>query len=260
MSAPTRDPELLIGPYEPTNMREDIGALLVHRRTRLDTLLLVGGTLVVAAGVFLRFWEPSALWLDEALSVNIASLPLTQIPHALSHDGAPPLFYVLLHFWMIPFGTSDFAARALAGVTSVVALPFFWHAGRRLGGRTTAWVTFFLAAASPFAINYATTVRMYSLMMLLSVLGYLALSRALESPTRNRLIGVGLVTAAILYTHYWGLFLVAVTMIWLGVRIFWERRPNGAADLAERLAVRKVFGAVIIGSLAFLPWAPVFVF
>jgi hypothetical protein len=39
-----------------------------------------------------------------------------------------------------------------------------------LGGRTVGWVTFFLAVSSPFAINYATSARMYSLMILLSVL------------------------------------------------------------------------------------------
>ena len=56
--------------------------------------------LVVASGVGLRFWAPTPLWLDETLSVNIARLPLTQIPRALAHDGAPPLYYVLLHVWM----------------------------------------------------------------------------------------------------------------------------------------------------------------
>ena len=54
------------------------------------------------------------LWLDEALSVNIARLPLGDIPGALRHDGAPPLYYVLLHLWMRVFGTGDGAVRALA--------------------------------------------------------------------------------------------------------------------------------------------------
>ncbi len=44
-------------------------------------------------------------------------------------------------------------------------------------------MAFFLFLTSPFAINYATTARMYSLMILLSLLGYLALSRAFENPT-----------------------------------------------------------------------------
>ena len=82
----------------------------------------------------MRFWTRSDLWLDEALTVNIARLPLHEIPSFLSRDGAPPLYYVLLHFWMGWFGTSDVAVRSLAGVFGVVTVPLAWLAGRRLGG------------------------------------------------------------------------------------------------------------------------------
>src|ERR1700677_2484523 len=88
-------------------------------RRPVPTGLCIAGALVVVAGVALRFWTPSALWLDEAISVNIAKLPLRQIPQALSHDGAPPLYYVVLHYWMLIFGQGDVAVRALSGVVSV---------------------------------------------------------------------------------------------------------------------------------------------
>ncbi|HEY3811083.1 MAG TPA: glycosyltransferase family 39 protein [Acidimicrobiales bacterium] len=222
---------------------------LVHRELRLVHPVLVAvGAVAVVVGVVLRFWAPTPLWLDEAISVNIARLPLTQIPRALAHDGAPPLYYVLLHGWMAVFGHSDFAVRALSGVTSVVSLPLFWAAGRRLGGRPVAWVTFFLAVSSPFAINYATSARMYSLMILWTVLGFLAVSRALEAPRPGRLLAVGAVTAAVLYTHYWGLYLVLVTGAWLA----WRTWRTGRGGLVLR--------ATIVGALAWLPWAPVFVF
>lgn len=210
---------------------------------------LVGVALIaVVVGVVLRFWAPTPLWLDESISVNIAKLPVSQIPRALSHDGAPPLYYVLLHYWMAVFGRGDFAVRALSGLTSVCTLPFFWAAGRRLGGRPVAWVTFFLALTSPFAIDYATSARMYSLMILWSVLGYLALSRALTEPSRGRLVAVGAVTAALLYTHYWGLYLVAVVGAWLLWRIW--RAGQGWP----------VLRAMIGGTLLWVPWAPVFLY
>ena len=211
-------------------------------------VILVAGSIAIVAGVVLRFWAPTALWLDEALSVNIARLPLGHIPQALSHDGAPPLYYVLLHFWMALFGRSDLAVRSLSGLTSVVSLPFFWVAGRRLGGRKVAWVTFFLALTSPFAINYATSARMYSLMILLSLLGYLAISRAFENPTPGRLLGVAAVTAALLYTHYWGLYLVVVAGAWVA----WRVRTTGRG----RTVLRAMLGGVVL----WLPWAPVFAY
>ncbi len=211
-------------------------------------LLLVAGAVAVVVCVALRFWTPSALWLDETISVDISRLPLTQIPHALSHDGAPPLYYVILHFWMRLFGEGDFAVRSLSGLISVGTLPLFWIAGRRIGGRPVAWVSFFLALSSPFAINYATVTRMYSLMIAVSLLGYLALSAAYENPSRWRLIGLGACTAAVLYTHYWGIYLVVAAGAWL----LWRIRVSGRGKPA--------FKAMFVGGLFWLPWAPVFVF
>jgi mannosyltransferase len=209
---------------------------------------MAAGAIAIVAGVALRFYAPTALWLDETISVNIAKLPVSQIPRALAHDGAPPLYYVLLHYWMDLFGRSDVAVRALSGLTSVVSLPVFWIAGRRVGGRTVAWVTFFLALSSPFAINYATTTRMYSLMILLSLLGFLALSSTYEAPTRGRQVALGAVTAGLLYTHYWGVYLVLVAAAWL----IWRIRRTGQGRPALR--------AMIVGTVLWLPWAPVFAY
>ena len=58
------------------------------------------------------------------------------LPTFLKRDGAPPLYYVLLHGWMGVFGDSDLAVRSLSGVIGVVTVPLVWLAGRRFGGRT----------------------------------------------------------------------------------------------------------------------------
>ena len=100
-------------------MPEEVPAL--SGRTRI--VVGVGVGLVVAAGLFLRFWTRSGLWLDEALTVDVARLPLHEIPNALKHDGAPPLYYYLLHFWIALFGQSNDAVRALSGVLAVLTLP-----------------------------------------------------------------------------------------------------------------------------------------
>src|SRR5256886_13647238 len=165
---------------------------------------------VVAIGVGLRFSARSDLWLDEALTVNVARLPLPRLPEALRHDGAPPLYYVLLHGWMRLFGTSDFAVRSLSSICSVASLPLAWMAGRRVGGRTAAVGTLVVVASSPFAIRYGTEARMYALVGLLVLVGFLALSKALQKPTAGRLAAIGLVTAAPLLSHHRaGVLLVA---------------------------------------------------
>lgn len=210
-----------------------------------------GATALVVVGVALRCWSPSHLWLDEALSVNIARLPLGDIPHALRHDGSPPLYYLLLHGWMRLFGAGDVAARSLSGVLSIAALPVMWFAGRRAGTRATAGAALILFASSPFAIRYATEARMYSLVMLLFLLGYLALARALERPTPSRLAAVSIVTGALLVSHYWAIYLVVLV---LGLLVHRVRR--GPCPVEARRAVL----AVLAGTLLFLPWLPAFLY
>lgn len=212
-----------------------------------------GVALVVVAGVVLRFWTRSALWLDEALTVDIARLPLHEIPTYLRRDGAPPLYYVLLHFWMGAFGTSDVAVRALSGVLSVATLPVAWLAGRRLGGRAVGWTLAVVLASAPFAVYYATEARMYSLVMLLTACGLVAIGRALERPRPGNLVALAVVVAALLYSQYWAVYLTGALGVWL-VWEGWRGRP------AWRVPARWMLGATAVGCLAFVPWLPTFLF
>ena len=97
------------------------------RRGRLPAVPSGLGTLVVAGlvalGVAARFFSTSDLWLDEALSANIAKLPVGDLFEALKHDGHPPLYYLLLHYWMEVFGEGDVAVRALSGICTSSFLP-----------------------------------------------------------------------------------------------------------------------------------------
>jgi mannosyltransferase len=217
-------------------------------------------SIVILAGVAGRFLAPSGLWLDEALSVNIAKLPLEQMPGALVQDGSPPLYYLLLHYWMSLFGQGDFAVRALSGIISVATLPLLWAAGYRVGGRPTAWAALLLGASSPWAIYYATDTRMYSLMAFEAVLWFLAVRRALELPSRGRLIAVGLVTGALMYTHYWDLYLVGVGGAWALWRSWAEHRTGQRPPYACPGAAERVLWAMLGGVAVWLPWSPVFVF
>ena len=216
--------------------------------------LTVGWVVVAVAAVAcvaLRFWTRSHLWLDEALSVNIALLPVADIPEALRHDGHPPLYYFLLHAWMSVFGETDRVVRALSGVFAVAALPLMWFAGRRLGGRTVAWLALVVLALNPWAVRFATEARMYSMVVFLVLAGYLLVMAALDRRSMWLLVGIAVVTAALVLTHYWALYLVTATVALIALRL---RRPE------TRTAALRVLVAIGAGSLAFLPWLPSFAY
>jgi hypothetical protein len=219
--------------------------------TRRSSVLTGLVALVCLVGVVVRLHSASGLWLDEALSVNIARLPLDQLLEALRHDGSPPLYYLLLHGWMDVFGTSTTAVRALSGVFAVAALPLMWLLARRLADRATAWVALLLLATSPFAVRYATETRMYAMVLALVLAGGLALVAALERPDVRRLAGVAVLTGALMLTHYWALYLLTV----VGAVLLWLSRRG-----PQPAAARRCVAAMLAGGLLFLPWLPSFLF
>ena len=205
----------------------------------------------MVVGTVLRWMADPGLWLDEALGVNIADLPLGDLVDALRRDGHPPLYPVLLKGWMGVFGEGDLAVRSLSMVLATVTLPLAWLAGRRLAGRIAGWSALALLALSPFAVRYASEARMYALVSLLTVLGVLLVAAGLRRPSLLVAAGVAVVVAALLLTHYWSLWLVASAAAFLVLVAI--RQPELRAR-AGRLLV-----ALAVGCLAFLPWLPVFV-
>ncbi len=213
-----------------------------------------GVVVAIAAGVVLRFAARSDLWLDEALTVDIARLPLDQIRSALVRDGAPPLYYVLLHGWIQVFGAGDVAVRALSGLFGVATILVVYQAGRRIAAdparsRGVAAAAAVIVATSPYAVHYSTETRMYTLTMLLVALGVLVGIDAWREPTFLRLVAVALVGAGLLYTLYWSIFLLGI--VGLGLLGLAVRGDDRARDRARRLVVA-LAGSVFV----FIPWLP----
>jgi uncharacterized membrane protein len=234
-----------------TLVAEGIDAEPAPVKSRRSSLLppnpaTVAVAAAVALGIVLRFVQRSPLWLDEALSVNIARLPVGDLLEALRHDGHPPLYYLLLHWWMALVGEGDVAVRALSGIFAVAALPLAWVAGRRLAGVSGGRWALVVVALSPYWVRYGTETRMYSLVMLLVLGGYLMLVDALERPRAWRLAGLAVVSGLLLLTHYWSFYLLASVGAVLAVRAW--RRPEG------RVATVRVLAAIAAGGLLFLPW------
>ncbi len=212
-------------------------------------LVAVAGT--VLAGGVLRFATTSALWLDEAQSVTVSALPFGEITGALGRDGLPPVYYWLLHAWISLFGEGDVAVRSLSGVLAVLSLPLIYLAGRQLAGPVAGFAALVLLAVNPFAIRYATEARMYSLIVLLVLTGFLLVEASVRLPKPWRLVGVALVAGLLMLTHYWTFWLVGAAALVLARR--WLRGPAEGRSGALRTLL-----AVGAGGLFFLPWLPTF--
>jgi len=96
---------------------------------------------------------------------------------------------------------------------------------------------------------------MYSLVVLLTLIGFLALARLLTSPRLHPLdiIGVALVTGLLVLTQYWALYVVGAVgaiLLWGSFRGTPARRPRYRGALI----------AMVAGMVLFVPWLPTFWF
>src|SRR5438309_4346260 len=144
--------------------------------------------------------------MNEAITTRTSAHPLGDIPGLLRHDGAPPLFYMLLHFWMQAFGTGESATHALSLLFGLLTVPVGMWAGWSLFGRRAGLMAATLFAFNAFLTRYAQETRMYELMGLLGLIATTAFLHAFVFRRRGYLIVFALAQALMLYTHAWGVF------------------------------------------------------
>jgi mannosyltransferase len=156
------------------------------------------------------------MWLDEAVSADHARLGLSALWKVItSSDPNMGLYYVLLHFWVLVFGSSEAAVRSMTVVLAGLATPATALLGRRLFGRAAGLIAGLALAVAPFFVEYEQTARSYALVVLLVVLSSYLFVAALEQPKRTTLVGYAVVSALSIYTHYFAAYVLLVQLLTL---------------------------------------------
>lgn len=187
-------------------------------------------------------------WIDEGISVGISSQPLSAIPALLNQDGAPPLYYVLLHGWMSLFGSSEAATHLLSLLFALAVVPASLWAGWSLFGRRAGWFCAGLAALNPFLATYANETRMYSLVVLLGLTSIATFLHAFVFGRRRYLPAFVVLLTLLLYTHNWGLF--------FGLAVGLAVIPSALSQPDPRRTLRDAVLAFGTVALLYAPWLP----
>ena len=145
---------------------------------------------ITAAGGMLRAWAigQKGLWLDETFSVWLAAQPLGPMLAWIAQiDQHPPLYYILLHFWITVVGDGPAAVRLLSALLGTLTIPVIFFLGRRLLGSTAGLLAALILALSPFHVRFAQETRMYALLMFNAAVALLALVYLLKGSSAGRL-------------------------------------------------------------------------
>jgi uncharacterized membrane protein len=264
-----------------------------------NTLLLL--TLLLAWGLRSYKLDAQSLWYDEAVTAHVAAQGIAELTRWTAEDIQPPLYYYVVAGWTRLTGRSEWALRFPSAFFGVLTVPLLWAVARRLFGRgrlgrPTALIAALLTAISPLYVYYAQEARMYTQLTFLGALAGYALLRAVttndERPTADGIprsslyalrstlhasrwwIAFGLVATAMLYTHYFGAFLLLAYALcfaaaWVGGIVRAGRgpdpsglgKPEGSGGHRPfgfgktRRVWRAALSALAI-LLLYLPWLP----
>jgi uncharacterized membrane protein len=209
--------------------------------------------LVCLLALGLRLWKIGAesYWADEWFSRWRAYAPALDSIRGDGMKTTSPLYYLLLKPWVFVFGDSEVALRLPSALAGALAIPLVARIGARLFDRATATAAALFMAVSAYHVSYSQEARMYSLVVLL---GLLSTERYLACRDRasgwNR-AGYIVSSAAILYTHYFGGFVLVAHGAAAAVAALRDRDNRRALVLWAR--------DIVAVSVAFAPWCLVLV-
>lgn len=202
---------------------------------------------ILAASLGLRCiaLQSRGIQYDDAFSILLSGRSLAEIVRGTAADTMPPLYYFLLHFWLL-LGRDLWYLRLFSVLLSMGGVLLIFALVRELGGENAGIVAAALAGISPLQIYHAQDIRMYALLQLAQA-GYLwCFARLwrrgfdLAGHWTNWLGLVAFGTLA-MYTHNLAIFALVVPDVFLLLQRDWRR-------LTRLLAAQ-----VLIGLLA-LPW------
>jgi uncharacterized membrane protein len=212
-----------------------------------------------------------SFWGDEILTASFASRSPAEVVDWTAEDIHPPLYYLLAGGFtrlIVPLGASrepglasDWLWRFPSAITVVLTVAVTYRLAlelaedsRRAKPPLAALFAALLLCLAPVGIRYGQEARMHALFMFFSALSTWLFFRAWRRPQqKGRWLTFALVTAANLYTMYFGFLILAaqagflVAALWSRpVRSWWQSPALRYFSLAAGSAL-----------LLYLPWWPV---
>ena len=229
------------------NRRKSSGRRMISAFSKKDFILPL---LVVLAAAALRFFQLGffSMWFDEAYSWHLANQSVRRIIELARIDNTPPVYHILLHFWLKLGAESDFAVRLLPAAFGIASIWMTYKLGDLLYGRKIGITAAIISAVSFQLVHYSQENRMYSLQVLLGVVStYYFLLGLRKGGYVNWSVWI-LANAVNFYNHLFTVLLVFAQWLFY-ISFFKEHRKH----------LPCWFAANVILLLLYLPWAAVIV-
>lgn len=160
--------------------------------------------IVVIANIVLRFFNISnhSYWFDEIIWIDIGEWEITKIvEHCRTQDPNPPLYPIILHYWVKLFGISEIGVRALAAISVSLAAGVLYIFAHDFFNKQTAIFASLMFFTSNELFYYSQEARPYALIILFAVLSNFAFFSLIKKPNFLNAILLGAFNAILFYLH-----------------------------------------------------------
>lgn len=211
--------------------------------------------LIFLLGLFLRIYHlgTESLWLDEIFSVDMSRLSPINIVKEILRQGesSPPLYYALLHYWVIVFGDSEFASRLFSVIPGSLSVLLIYKFCKELFNKNAGLIAALIMAVSVYQIKYSQEARTYSLIVFLMLLSNYLFLRLLSGYRFKYALGYIFVTASLMYAHYYSVFYIAAQNIYVFTKLILN--PRGEWPAFKRwIALQFILFVVLLPELMLL--------
>lgn len=202
------------------------------KRTLIEIVFLI--TFIV---ISVNVSNGKSIWRDEAFSLLLAQNSVIDIIRVTIQDFNPPIFYILLHFWIQIFGTSELMVRLLplTFMLGTIVLMFkirgslfkYLNIISRSNKETSSskkvsemkfqeihiWmfsiIYYLLIVSSNVLIYFSAELRPYAMQIFLVLLSSILSVRLIYLKSRHEYIWLMLTNSLLIYTHTMGIMWVA---------------------------------------------------
>ncbi len=164
----------------------------MNEESEIDSLAPWLVIIITLIGYGLRVFTigNKGLWLEETFSVWVANHSVVDMLHLIAKiDQHPPLYYLLLHYWIALRGATPASVHLLSALFGTATIPVIYLIGKRMSGVVVGLAAAMILAFSPFNIRYAQEARMYTLLTFNAAVAIYALVRLLTDSRSVKPIG-----------------------------------------------------------------------
>lgn len=159
-----------------------------------------------------------SLWLDEAISVNKAKMPIeTIVPTFSIYDFHPPVHYWFLNIWIKIFGDQVWVMRLSSILFSLITIWLVYKIGCEIKNKKAGLWAAALVGANPLLIYYSQELRMYAMVTMWLVGSIYFLVKINKKPNWKNILGFNILTGLSFVTFYGSIFLIGAEILYLVV-------------------------------------------